>query len=101
MSIKKRTFAKAVNVTASTAVNVADLMATWGGTAGMEGAFLEIGAISADTYFGHAATVDNTNGIKIASGTTRYMVGYTAPVDPSAYWIWTTGSKVEINYLCR
>ena len=101
MSIKKRTFAKAVNITASTATNVADLMTTWGGTAGNEGVFLEIGAISADTYFGHSATVDSTTGIKIASGTTRYMVGYTAPLDPSALWIWTTGSKVEINYLCR
>lgn len=99
--ILRRNFTRSVSVTPSTSTNVWDLMRAWGYTGSAEGIFLKIGAPVADVYFGASSTTDNTNGKKIAQNATEDMPGYDGRVDPSLYYIYTTGGRVEINYLCR
>lgn len=75
-------------------------MRAWGYTGSAEGMYLRIGASAADTYYGASATTDNTNGIKIASDAIETLEGQNGRIDPSLYYIYTTGARVEIDYCC-
>lgn len=89
-SYMKATF----TLTALTALNLAAGLVTEGYTGNMIGKYLEIHPKAlTDVFYGDAATVDAATGIPIvaANPLVRESPSNTASIDPSQYWLFSTG----------